>query len=199
MSDERPDGRALRYQHRKGEILEKVLQYLLDEGLDGLSFRKMATAVGISHVTLRHHFGTKDEMLLEVFDLIRAREPVPDELPQDMSIEDVVHGLWSWWTEPSNLRYLSLMFSAYGLALQKPQTYDGFLQSTIPHWIEDTRRIGLAAGCPPDQVDAYATLLVAQLRGLLLDLLSTGDEPRINDALALLTENLRITRLTWQA
>lgn len=198
MTVQRPDGRALRYQHRRAELLQAVLEYLLEEGLDGLSFRKVATAAGVSHVTLRHHFGTKDELLLEVFDLIRAREPVPDELPLDEPPEEILRTLWTWWTSPENLRYLRLLFSAYGLALQSPELYAGFLESTIPHWIDDTRRIGLAAGCPADQIDGYATLLVAQLRGLLLDFMSTGDEARIDAALTLLVDDLRAARSTWE-
>ncbi|WP_219996456.1 TetR/AcrR family transcriptional regulator [Nocardioides humi] len=75
------DGRALRYRHRRAEILAAVLDYLLENGVHGLSFRKLGTAVGVSHVTMRHHFGTKDELLLEVMELIRTREPVPLDLP----------------------------------------------------------------------------------------------------------------------
>ncbi|WP_372442035.1 TetR/AcrR family transcriptional regulator [Nocardioides limicola] len=45
-----------------------------------MSYRTLAAAVGVSHVTLRHHFGAKEELLAEVFDLIRAREPIPDDL-----------------------------------------------------------------------------------------------------------------------
>lgn len=199
MSVDRPDGRTLRYQHRRTEILDALLEYLLDQGLDGLSFRKLAAAVGISHVTLRHHFGSKDELLLEVFDLIRAREPVPDELPEDQSSGDILRGLWAWWTAPENLRYLRLMFEAYGVALHQPTTFQGFLKSTIPHWLEDAQRLALAAGCPAEEVDAQATLLVAQVRGLLLDLLTTGEEARVADAVELLIASIQIQEQFWQA
>ncbi|WP_219996457.1 hypothetical protein [Nocardioides humi] len=89
------------------------------------------------------------------------------------------------------------MYEAYGLALQSPAAYQGFLQSTVPHWIEDTRRLALDAGCPPERVDAFATLLVAQLRGLLLDLLTTGDDERVEDALDLLVEGLAAEHRAW--
>ncbi len=198
MTVERPDGRTLRYQHRRTELLEAVLEYLLTEGLQELSFRKVATAAGISHVTLRHHFGTKDELLLEVFDLIRAREPVPDDLPMGQPAEEVIRGLWAWWTAPENLRYLRLMYEAYGLALQKPNTYRDFLQSTVSHWIDDARHLVLAAGAPPETADAHATLLVAQLRGLLLDFLTTGDEVRVRAGLDLVVEGAAVARGGWQ-
>jgi AcrR family transcriptional regulator len=176
-----------------------VLSYLLDEGLQGLSFRKLASAVGISHVTLRHHFGSKDELVLEVFELIRDREPVPEHLPEGEPPEEVLRLLWSWWTAPENLRYLRLMYEAYGDALRQPDTYREFLQSTIPHWLDDARRMTLAAGCPADRADAFATFIVAQLRGLLLDLLTTGDQVRAEAGLALLIESLQLMSRTWPA
>ncbi len=197
MSEQRTDGRALRYRNRREEILASVLDHLLEHGIHGLSFRKLGAAVGVSHVTLRHHFGTKDELLLAVMELIRTREPVPAELPTDRGPEDVVRQLWRWWTQPENLRYYRLMYEAYGLALQSPTVYQGFLQSTVPHWVEDTRRLALEAGCPPERADALATLLVAQLRGLLLDLLTTGEDDRISDALELLVEGLVAERRAW--
>lgn len=195
MDTSRPDGRALRYRHRRGEILEAILEFLLANGIQGMSFRKLAAAAGISHVTLRHHFGSKDELLLEIFDLIRGREPVPDDDVSNPA--DTIRTLWAWWTSPENLRYLRLMFEAYGMALQQPDKYQGFLQSTEPHWLDDTRRLALAAGCPEDEVDAQATLLVAQLRGLLLDLLTTGDEARVSSAVDLLAEQVDAQQRAW--
>lgn len=200
MSDERVDGRTLRYQHRRGEILDAVLEHLLEHGIHDTSIRKLAAAVGISHVTLRHHFGTRDELLVEVGRLIRAREPVPESVGDHPDApEEIIRELWAWWTAPENLRYLRLMYEAYGLALQKPDLFQGVLQSTDPLWLDDARRLALSAGCPEDEVEAFATLLVAQLRGLLLDILTSGDEERVGTGLDLLIRSLAAERLAWVA
>ncbi len=199
MSDERVDGRTLRYQHRRSEILEAVLDYLLDNGIHDLSMRRLATAVGISHVTMRHHFGSKDELMVEVAGLVRAREPIPeaatDHYPD--TPEEGLRDLWRWWTRPENLRYYRLMFEAYGLALQKPELFQGVLGSTEPLWLADARRLSRSAGCPEEDLEAFSTLLVAQLRGLLLDILATGDEARVGAGLDYLVDSLAGERQAW--
>ena len=116
VSEPRVDGRTLRFQHRRPEILEAVMEHVLEHGLGDLSLRSLAAAVGVSHVTLRHHFGSKEELVAELFDEIRARQ----EIPADVAAEDgaaLLRRLWRDWTGEPGLRQFRLLFEAYGQAL----------------------------------------------------------------------------------
>jgi AcrR family transcriptional regulator len=41
MSSERVDGRTLRFQHRRPELLAAATEYVLDHGIAGLSLRRL--------------------------------------------------------------------------------------------------------------------------------------------------------------
>ncbi len=200
MSDtgngERMDGRRLRYQHRRGEILDAVIAHVLDHGVGAMSFRTLAAAVGVSHVTLRHHFGTKDELLVEIFDEIGKRQPIPDQLGAD-DIEELVRNLWNLWTQPEGARQFRLLFEAYGQALRNPGEHRALLDNIVTRWIDVIRRVALQAGCPRSDADDFATVLLAQLRGLQLDLLATDDQARVNSALDSVIDGIRVARTGW--
>ncbi|MCH9640254.1 MAG: TetR/AcrR family transcriptional regulator [Actinomycetia bacterium] len=193
---ERVDGRRLRYQNRRGEILDAVIAHVLDHGIGTMSFRTLAAAVGVSHVTLHHHFGTKDELLVEIFDEIGKRQPIPDQLSND-DIEVLVRQLWHLWTQPEGARQFRLLFEAYGQALRNPEEHRALLNNIVTRWIEVIRRLALQAGCPRCDADDFATVLVAQLRGLQLDLLATDDHDRVNSALDNVIDDIRDQRTRW--
>ena len=134
-SGQRVDGRRLRYQNRRGEILDAIMAHVVEHGINGMSFRTLAAAVGVSHVTLRHHFGTKDELLVEILSAIGKRISIPDHLSAD-DVEALVQELWRRWTAPETDRRSRLLFEAYGLAVRNPDQYRTFLDRIVSGWIE---------------------------------------------------------------
>jgi AcrR family transcriptional regulator len=169
---------------------------VVEHGINGMSFRTLAAAVGVSHVTLRHHFGTKDELLVEILGAIGKRIQIPDQPGAD-DVEALVHELWRRWTAPETDRRSRLLFEAYGLAVRNPDQYRTFLDRIVTEWIEIIRRRALQAGCPSGDADDFATLLLAQLRGLHLDLLATDDRARISSALESVVDGIRRQRARW--
>jgi hypothetical protein len=69
---------------------------------------------------------------------------------------------------------MRLFFEAYGLALRRPDRYSEFLHHAIHDWLDEP----LAA-----IDDVSATLAIATVTGLLLDLLTTGERVRVEDAM----------------
>jgi hypothetical protein len=69
-----------------------------------------------------------------------------------------------------------LFFEMYGHALQAraPGSAD-FLRDIVESWLEPIATIRVAQGMEPDAARAQARLDLAMTRGLLLDLLATGD------------------------
>ncbi|BAV40789.1 transcriptional regulatory protein [Mycobacterium ulcerans subsp. shinshuense] len=195
-SGERVDGRRLRYRDLRGEILDAVMAHLLEHGISGMSFRTLAVAAGVSHITLRHHFGTKDELLVEIFGVIGARVQIPDHFGAD-DVESLVRKMWQRWTEPQSDRRSRLVFEAYAHAVRSPDEYRAFLDRVVTGWIEIIRYHALLAGCPSDEADTFATLLLAQLRGLQFDFLATGDRVRIGTALESVIDGIHHQRAQW--
>jgi hypothetical protein len=83
-----------------------------------------------------------------------------------------LRGVWEWTAAPARLAFFRFFFEAYGIALRQPQRFDSFLARVVSDWL------------PEDDAEA-ATLELAVLRGLLLDLLTTGERGRVEAALDL--------------
>jgi hypothetical protein len=69
---------------------------------------------------------------------------------------------------------MRLFFETYGLALRHPDRYSDFIDHAIHDWLDEP----LAA-----IDDISATLAIATVTGLVLDLLTTGDHVRVEDAM----------------
>lgn len=59
---------------RKAAILEAALRVIGDKGLAGLSMRAIATEAGLPLGALGYYFKTKDDLILEAFELHTRRE-----------------------------------------------------------------------------------------------------------------------------
>jgi len=69
---------------------------------------------------------------------------------------------------------MRLFFETYGLALRHPDRYSDFLNHAVHDWLDEP----LAA-----IDDISATLAIAAVTGLVLDLLTTGDYLRVEEAM----------------
>lgn len=194
---ERIDGRRTRYLHRRGEILSAVTEHALDHGVARLTLRGAAAAVGVSHATLVHHFATRDELIIEIVDqvLTRALLPAPELIDSGY---DVQAG-WAYLKSREGQRYARLYLSLVGLALYDEPPFADALRRSL-HVRRDALAEGMRhLGCPDDEAEPLATALLAQLRGLVTDLLLTGDTARVDAAFAALTADQARYRTRWAA
>lgn len=172
------DGRKTRHENRRPEVLASTADYVLANGLRGLSVRPMAEAVGISHRTLLYHFGTKDQLVIEVLDHLRERDKghIRAHLAK-ANVEapaDLFRAAWRQFSAPERMHYIRLFHEVFVLGLSGAP-YDAWAAKVSG---ARTAMIGAALrgiGCPDDRADAAATLVVASIRGLLLHLAATGD------------------------
>jgi hypothetical protein len=79
-------------------------------------------------------------------------------------------------------KFWRFCFGVYGLALQNPKQFAGFLERFIGDWLPPFEQALGAAGFPPERAGSLATLSLAAMRGLQLDLLATGERARIDAA-----------------
>jgi AcrR family transcriptional regulator len=168
--------------HKQPEIRERLLEactdYALQRGLpDALG--PLATAVGTSPRMLLYHFATKDGLLREVLRRARARQrqefgellrPRPDE----PYLETLSHA-WSGMTTPSGRLYLEMFGRLREDAEQ--QLWPGFRLEATTDWLAPLQEGLSSVGLPE-----LATLVLAVIRGLIMDLEATADTPRVDQA-----------------
>jgi AcrR family transcriptional regulator len=162
---------------RRAQLLGAAVDYAIEHGLADLTLRPLADALGVRPNTLVHHFGSKEELLSEILngvrDRLRAMRAGMEQDPEQAPLE----GVWEWSSSPERLAFFRSFFEAYGLALHQPDRYRPFLERVVGDWLAEAERAQLTP--------AQATLELAVVRGLLLDLLTTGDRDRVEAALSL--------------
>jgi len=168
---------------RRQELLELAYEYVLEHGVGDLSLRPLAAAVKSSPRVLLFLFGSKAELVQAL--LARARG---DEL-------ELLHGaraagaggdlvavaseLWGWLAAAEHRGLLTLWVEGYARSLIDPDgPWAGFASATVADWLDVLDEV--ASATDPGQSDP--TLVLAVLRGALLDLLATGDVERTTRA-----------------
>ena len=63
----RTRGVDARHDERRAEIVDALLRFIDEHGLDGVSVRDVATAAGVSVGRVQHYFPTKDKLLQAAF------------------------------------------------------------------------------------------------------------------------------------
>jgi AcrR family transcriptional regulator len=170
----------------RDKLLSSVVDYVLGAGLAELSLRPLAAAIETSPRTILYHFGSKDELVVAVMEEARRRQRVLLETWYERSAEHDPRTLllraWQWLAAPRHERILRLFFEAYGLGLADRKRYAAVLRGGVNDWIDPFTRTFGEQGFTRERSAALATLLVAVLRGLLLDLLATGERARVDRA-----------------
>ena len=164
---------------RRTALLDAAVDHAAEHGFADLSWRMLAGALGVSSTTLVHHFGTKEQLLAAV--LARLRDRMTLSVGDAPDLATAARAVWTQSSEPGRRPTFRLFFAVLGQALQSPQAYAGFLDVVGVEWTDALCR---AQGPSTDPADAArrATLVVATIRGLLLDLLAGGDEARVHSA-----------------
>jgi AcrR family transcriptional regulator len=174
---------------RRDELLERAYGYVLHNGLAGMSLRPLATEIGTSPRVLLFLFGSKDGLVRALIARARADEVALLErvgAAGDADLARVGLKVWGWLCADEHRGLLTLWTESYARALVEPGgAWAGFATSTVEDWLAL-----LAAAQPPTERhtaagEARRTLVLAILRGALLDLLATGDVERTTRAVRL--------------
>lgn len=169
----------------RAALLERVTQYVLENGLHDLSLRPMAEAVESSPRMLLYHFGSKEELVATVLRSLRDRQIKRFDAMRrsDMfTLEAVCGAAWATISDPSFEPYLQLFFEAYSISLRDPSRFPGFHESLVEDWLDFLSEPLIAQGNTRAQARRQATIILAGYRGFMLDLAATGDRRRINAA-----------------
>ena len=167
-------------------LLNAVVAYFEAQGLADQSLRRIAEAIGTSHRMLLYHFGSKDGLLLAVVREVEARTKVRlTALSEDIAgdTDGLIRRMWSYLSDPALGDFERLFFALYGRALQGDEAIRPLLEDDIEHWLDINVAVTAPLGVPADVARTHARLGLAVTRGLLLDLLATGDRDGVESAL----------------
>jgi NAD(P)H-dependent FMN reductase len=162
----------------KDRLLRAAVQYVADHGVADLSLRRLAAAIGTSHRMLIYHFGSKEGLLIEVIRDVEEQQRqtlAGFDVDPSLSPAEVARHMWRHLSDPSLWPNERLFFETYGQALQARSHTVDFLDDIVESWLVPIAAMRAAQGLPPDTARAQARLDLAMTRGLLLDLLATGD------------------------
>jgi AcrR family transcriptional regulator len=167
-------------------LLAAAVDYAAEHGLADLSLRALAAGLGTSHRMLIFHFGSKQGLLVEVVRAVEAQQrALLEELRADPRLDPLeqMRALWRHLASPALWPYERLFFEVYAQGLQGKQPAERLLEDAIDAWLPPITDLLTSQGVPVDEARAEARLAVAVTRGLLLDLLATGDVDGVDAAM----------------
>jgi AcrR family transcriptional regulator len=173
----------------KQKLVDQVVDHFVIDGLGDMSLRKIAAAIGTSHRMLLYHFGSKSGLLVEVVRAVeaRAREQLATLRGEAASaaggVDRVIRDMWEFLADPAQADFERLFFALYGRALQGDAQVRPLLGEAIDSWLDASTALAGEQDIPPDEARVHARLGLAVVRGLLLDLLATGDRVGVDAAL----------------
>jgi AcrR family transcriptional regulator len=166
-------------------LLDLAIDYVAEHGFGDASLRQLAAGIGTSHRMLIYHFGSKEALQVAIVQAVeeRTRRTVQRLVsdPTD-SAADAMRRVWAELTDERNERFERLFFELYGQALQSRAGTEDLLGGIVDEWLGPFTAVRAAAGRDHDEAAADVRLSVAVIRGLLLDLLATGDRKRVDAA-----------------
>ena len=167
-------------------LLAAAMDHVAEHGVGDLSLRGLAAALGTSHRMLIYHFGSREGLLIEVIRTVEeqqraALEGMLDE--RDASPAETMRRMWRRIADPALWPNERLFFEVYAQALRGSPHALPLLDGIVELWVEPLARRAVAEGRSEAEARAEARLGVAVTRGLLLDLLATGDREAVDAAM----------------
>lgn len=170
---------------KKPAMLEQIVDYLVDKPLSALTFRGLASALGVSSFTLVYHFGTRDDLVRDIIEAIANRqrgfETVFD--PEKVTIEAYLDGLrqtFELTLLPRNRALQRLEFEAQMLeAIAPDHALTRIAHEELHARARDTL---IALGLEPDDATVEAQLILDTFYGIQVGLVVSGDIERATAA-----------------
>ena len=169
----------------RATLLADAIEHFAKNGIGDASLRSIATSIGTSHRMLIYHFGSREGLLAEVVRTVEQQQRDLLAALSDLPIEEQAEEFWRRVTE-ATLVYGPLFFELSAHAMQDLPHTEPLKADLINVWLPPLIELCVRAGIPPEQAPAYARLGLAASRGLLFDLLLTGDRAGVDEASALL-------------
>jgi AcrR family transcriptional regulator len=175
---------------RRRELLDKVTDELGTNGLVDFSLRRAARAAGTTHKVLLYHFEGPEDLLTQAVLQLRERRitralAAATEGPDDRPLADRVRSMW-----PTLIGAESwVLDQAIGLAMYDAGRYADLARTASRQYLPT-----LLSLCPPTWSEQrqreVSELILATLRGFLIEWRTSGDAAGIDAGFAALVRAL---------
>src|SRR4051794_29820540 len=163
-------------ERRRKELLDALIEAFAAGGIGGRSLRDVASAVGTSHRMLIHHFGSREDLLLAIVEEVERRQKETFAvLPDDPA--EAAEAMWADLRRPEVRPFERLFFECYARAAQGEAPFNRLLPKAVDGWLAAVDEVAGGRADP-----AMVRLGLAVSRGLLLDLVGTGDQEGVDAA-----------------
>ena len=164
-------------------LLNRIVEHMLRTGSATTSLRALAAEIGTSHRMLIYHFGGQEGLVEAVVHEVEARQRAEVEAlgaATGSSLAELSFAYWQRLSSPKLRAVEQLFFQLYSrlLDLGRAETAAQLTEA----WIEPVAAGFVERGYTPARARAVTRLGVAVYRGLLLDLLATGDKRAVDAA-----------------
>jgi AcrR family transcriptional regulator len=171
-------------QATRGTPRERLLDAAIDHfgrtGIGDTSLRAIAEAIGTSHRMLIYHFGSREGLLAEVTREVEARQRAVMTATYDVQLPPLEAAAKYWeQTVEATLRYGPLFFELAAHAMQGKEHAEALRNELIAAWLPSVTDLCRAIGIPESQAETHARLALGAARGLLLDLLISGNRAEV--------------------
>ena len=160
-------------------LLTAVTEWVLQNGVNEFSLRRVAKDLNTSARMLVYHFQTKDALLAAVLEQIAQRWMGGVRFSPNFRLSDQLSDLWrDHLTTPTahGLHIVTLQLWATGLASKDP-IYAPFVEILSGGWVDVLADHMTASGVGAELARTRATVCVATIEGLLLHRVSNADLP----------------------
>jgi AcrR family transcriptional regulator len=157
------------------QLLDRVIAHVAEAGLADLSLRELATGAGTSHRMLIYHFGSRAGLVAAIAHRIETqqRESLTQLAEDANDPDDLQRRTWAQVSDPAIAPFVRIFFDVLALALAGREGTEQFLDDLVDPWLDVARDAAVSVGMQPDDLDLRLGLAVT--RGLLIDVLATGD------------------------
>ncbi|MFI6832880.1 hypothetical protein ACIBG5_37595 [Kribbella sp. NPDC050241] len=185
----RRSAKSPRGEARRRELLDRVADDLGQNGLVDFSLRRAARAAGTTHKVLLYHFAGSEELLTESVLQLRERR-ISRSLAAategaDRPLADRVRAMWPILVGPESW----VLDQAIGLAMYDPARYADLAREASKQYLP-----ALLSICPAtwseQRKGEVAELILATLRGFLIEWRTSGDGAGIEAGFAALVRAL---------
>jgi AcrR family transcriptional regulator len=170
----------MRTSQARERLLAAAVHQALESGIADLSLRQLAAAIGTSHRMLIYHFGSREGLLVAVTQAVEEQQRAA-LMESGLTPEDARRS-WERLSDPALWPQERLFFELYAYALLGRPGTEGFLDGIVESWVAPVAEALVKAGADERTAQADARLGLAVVRGLLLDLLATGDRAGVTEA-----------------
>ncbi|MBW9110453.1 TetR/AcrR family transcriptional regulator [Microbacterium trichothecenolyticum] len=173
-------------------LLPGIVRAIREKGPEAFALNSIAEELGTSSRMLIYHFGGRDELLGRAMHHVR-QETISDlEVEPPTSLDEAMDSWWQYYMKhPSDMQ---LFFHLASRTYESREDFEDFASSAMDSWIGYFSRASEAEGVSADLAQVLARLVLASLRGLVVDVLVSGDRTEAERALDLLRGALAAQR-----